>query len=306
MWYYIQKFLLVGDIVSNSYSDVCKIYEEYISKMQKADKKYVEDVIAIVLNTDNIYNLVSSIKFGKLNEVVASYNYFDRVINFDDSVLNLPLSVSSEIGIAVNNANILHYILHECVHVRQFNNVIKDEESIESKLLKYTIIGHEIQKEKIKNILEEDNDDSKISLQNLYSKGINEKTLNNLILLDEIVLSERGYVLSPAERMAEYRSIMIMCNIIKNSKYHELITSATNMSNFSNKIKSIGYIKRKEKIFSPTKRYFDYLIKSGMIEIDNYIDEILNNEMSLEDRLYYGLLWWICKGKILKKKIEKD
>lgn len=273
-----------GDVMTELYTGITTLYDDYFSKKRIVDKEFVEKTIDLVLGADGTSDLVTNIKFTNLCNSAASYSYYSKAIIFDNSILTPQNQINDEIDIAAHIANILHIIFHECTHVEQFNKVLKGENSIENRMLKYTIIGNEILKLKIRTLIDKGAD-----LNMIISEGITMEALNNLMCLESVVLCDKCYNLSPAERMAEYRAFLIMKDIIKKSKYGKLIDSSINLNEPIKLIKSKGYLKRKDKIFSPTERYFMFLVKSGLEGIDTYIDEILKSKLDLEDRLYYGL-----------------
>lgn len=226
---------------------ILKLIYDYSNNGKLADKNFIEQIVKIVCEYENISKYIKNIEFKPINSQdnssIAGYNYKEKKIILFYEQLNKYLNtkkssdvfISSSEKIFYKNVEIVDSILHELEHAKQ-SKVMETESNLESSILKITGVG------KSRELFE----------AQLRKMGYG-NALVNIFLEEKMKNYYKYYNFAPHERLAEINAHSKMADIIYPIKnFIPNIYKLENIFIVRNKLK--GYT-LDNKLISPTVYY---------------------------------------------------
>ena len=275
------------------------LFNNYALKNKKIDANFIYDAVSIIIDKDNTHDIIKEVSFDIPydKDIYASVYYKGRRLKVNECYSDPDKYLKPINNIFNYNTQILQYILHECSHAKQFKNYI-DNVPIEKEILEWTIIGNEIYKDNTSKLL-----DTLTTTKELYDMNFDFDLFDTIRILDKAVETKKVYELSPAERMAQIRSYIITKELVELSNIYEAKETLYELKKIIERYKRSKYIITNNKIISPLERYYNLLKRKGIPNLDNIIPTLLEYNLSLDDRLYYGIP--ITKKEYKKRKLTK-
>lgn len=293
---------------------ILKLIYDYSKNNRIIDKKYIDNVINIMVNFLDVNNYVSKLNFknseenenNKLNIKINNKSDFKLLgYNFISQEINCYKDKISEMYQYFNNLNLdtdknlyskttlcTQSILHELYHVDQ-KRKIKEENDTESKILDLAVGLSD------KEFL--------LEMNNNELNNDNEKAKKLSLLMIRMMLYMENYKYDPHERMAEIDSYKLIKKIISSINLPD-----TNEYIEDKLLKNLIGAYQGDGAFSPTIKFIsemDKLYKRDSLTTFDWYDidkEICLNksisQYSFEQRIRYGLpIEENPKLKLLKK-----
>ena len=261
------------------YIRIKRILENYFKYDKYIDEQFIYEMIEIIVKSRKFNSMINNVNiFNRCQEegISGFYSPIDKEIN-----IVLP---DKNIELFDYNTTILHILLHELEHVGQHKKCIESKnDTLETSLLstcfkpnnynemiKKRLQNNDINKDEYFSVIE------KLKFYEMYSKIINE-----------------CYELLPSERQAEINSFSYMIELLKNIKnvqYEDKIEKIK-LNYLVRKV--MGYKKQDDKVLSPTYELYriilDFIKQPQLLEKYYETFDSESRNMSLEERLYYGL-----------------
>ncbi len=261
------------------YIRIKRILENYFKYDKYIDEQFIYEMIEIIVKSRKFNSMINNVNiFNRCQEegISGFYSPIDKEIN-----IVLP---DKNIELFDYNTTILHILLHELEHVGQHKKCIESKnDTLETSLLstcfkpnnynemiKKRLQNNDINKDEYFSVIE------KLKFYEMYSKIINE-----------------CYELLPSERQAEINSFSYMIELLKNIKnvqYEDKIEKIK-LNYLVRKV--MGYKKQDDKVLSPTYELYriilDFIKQPQLLKKYYETFDLASRNMSLEERLYYGL-----------------
>ena len=270
---------------------IAKIIMDYSSRGLIPDKKFVDEVLNLLIKALNIEGYVLNREFYAEKDRLGAYDCFSRTVYIDmdkivthinsklDTEINNGIRNTKEERIIKYNLSFVNIIAHELYHALQYKTVFSNKRSVESELLKLSFEPNMIifSSEVNNRILTKDEIDY---ITTLEAKENDEHYLNAL----------------PSERMAcidaskvEKDIAAIVTNNPKINDYQNVTYEIEKLRGYLNHLCPTAYILT---IINQLRNA--YGITNGLSEKMKDNEQICINianmyDMSLEDKLYYGL-----------------
>lgn len=270
-----------------------KSIEKYFKNEQCFDKKIIYDIVELI------------IKYRKYNSMINDVNVLDKSVETGMTGSYSPIEKNINIVLPNNkedffdyNTTVLHVLLHELEHVGQHKKCLENKgNNLETDLLSMCFKANNylelIQKKLQNNEFKSDEYISIIQQLQFYQ------------MYSEIV-NKGCYELLPSERQAEINSFKYLIGLLKNI-HNEQNNKKIEMIETNYLIRKImGYKEDENKIIAPTYELYRIILNfMNQSESENKYFKIfdsLEKNMSLDQRLYYGLN--ISSDEYNKQKLE--
>lgn len=258
------------------------IYDYSINK-RYIDKELIEKLLKKLIDKFDIKDYVRKYRIISIeeNNARAVYRIENRCIDIDIfNTINTILNRINKEDIRSTdvtkylkvNLDILHVIIHELVHATQYKRCLEKENDLEKNILELTLKGN---------------------IDILNNKYISKEMTKYYNIQHDILLNPVCYKTKPCERMADMKGLEYVRNI---SKLYNLddVEAYFEIKYLMSKIRGYSDI-------SPTS-YVIYINESLKAELglpheetdyykieDMYKKESKRRNLSLDDRLYFGL-----------------
>lgn len=269
--------------------EINKLIYEYSINGKIADKQFAEKVIEICINEFNIRDYVEKYDVKPIGKesVLAGYNIGNRSLILDLESIKKEayekLKIEKKQGITSTqfldnfkiNSYVVYGIVHELTHASQYKKCLEGPSNLEKELLEMSLERNLIL---VKN--------EKVSIQKLcYFSGIDEE-YKKAIYFNTV----------PSERMADIKGLEVIRDISKliDDELKGNIEEYTELGLIKGKIHAYGDM-------APTVFYRcvndTYKYNTGLITTRPNIDEIskmyiqksIENNCSLDEKMYFGL-----------------
>ncbi len=241
----------------------------YVENNKEADYNFVDKIIEIFVNYQNLNEYVKGCHFdNQMEKNLANYNFDSRIISVNPQVFFSFLKFFSscykfdEKDLKIfPYINVVKPVLHELIHSYQYKICDSDNNDIEAKILKlcfnYLYLELKLQNQKVPRIIQ---NLQLNQVENIYS------------------VYDKYYLYAPHERLANIKSYQILKAVAQK-------LNLTGLYNYEDlEIQKI-FLQAYDNCLNPT--YF-YLKKLGYKKEAKIIEQIGKN-LSLKERITLGL-----------------
>lgn len=250
------------------YDKIARIIFDYTKNNKIADKKFVQDIIEIISNYNNLDDYINKIEISNSNDKFNNYNYLDQILTINiKETLSYCKNIFLRRKILFVNLTVALTIFHELDHVKLKKDCDINPNSIEAIFLN---ILHDI--EMPKAISQEE------YAYLTYEERIKLENNIKLIILDvekRRICYELYHDMVPSERRA---------NIISNIDLDNVMKKLYNTSLQQDELEKIMRYELKQFIKKCLYGYkHNYITNSPSID---YIEKVLNNEKINRIKIY--------------------
>lgn len=263
------------------YVKIKKSLEKYFKQEKYIDEQFIYDTIELIVKYRKFNSMIDNINVSNKSIEKGTSSFYSPV----EKTINIVLP-DKDVELFDYNTTILHILLHELEHVDQHKKCLeRKNNTLETDLLSTCFKANNyletIQKRLCDNEIKQDEYFSIIQQMQYYK------------MYSEIV-NKGCYELLPSERQAEINSFRYMIDLLKNIKNDQNKDKIEKIKLNYIIRKMMGYKKEDNSILAPTYELYriilDFMNQPELLTKYYEIFDSSSKNMSLEQRLYYGLI----------------
>ena len=267
---------------------LAKLVYDYTIASKLADEAFIDQAAANLIKAFNLDDMVCQISHNKKGDLIASYDYLNKELNFNLAAIykNTRVNLKNEAMLGfINlkedeiykiNLSYINVVAHEIFHAIQYSKIPFDKDDIESRLLKLSF------------------DDVLLVINN--NGNVSREQAKYVSIIRDLESKDSYRMNIPSERMASIDAARVVKAV------SSFICDKPYINNYLDYNLELAKYNGYQEYNCPTA-YVMAVLNSlkNVLELDYYLPESLEEnedicrelaykyELSLEDKLYYGM-----------------